>query len=154
MSDDRRTEGEGAGGVGIGAAGAPAGGAMADATGGVASDAATAGGAASRETPAEARFVDLEIKLAELEFGQHQVDEVVLRQGDDIRRLSALVRQLGDRLETALGESVRAGESGPASAASARRPGDAGRGPDDGGAGERADPSVDPERPPHYSGPA
>ena len=75
-----------------------------------------------------ARFEAIEIKLAELELGQGQLDDVVRRQGEDIRRLTEAVRRLGARLEAALGEPA------------------AGTAP--------ASPGVDPERPPHYSGPA
>ena len=86
------------------------------------------------------RLEALEIRLAELEYGQSQIDDVVRRQGEDIRRLTAAVRQLGTRLEAALGESGAAKDGG---------------GPNDGpGDGSGPSPTVDPERPPHYSGPA
>lgn len=91
----------------------------------------------------ENRTEALEIKLAELEFGQGQLDDVVRRQGEDIRRLTEAVRALGTRLEAALGEPAPRGGS----------PGD-GTGAASGAVGEPASPTVDPERPPHYSGPA
>ena len=86
------------------------------------------------------RLEALEIRLAELEYGQNQIDDVVRRQGEDIRRLTAAVRQLGTRLDAALGE--------PGAAKGGGGPND---GPDD---GSGPSPTVDPERPPHYSGPA
>ncbi len=91
------------------------------------------------EARAEARFMELEIKLAEMEFGQQQLDEVVLRQSADIRRLNRLVEQLGERLNAALGDDAPA-----IGRASNERANDAA--PDAG--------LVDPERPPHHSGPA
>ena len=91
------------------------------------------------EARAEARFVELEIKLAEMEFGQQQLDEVVLRQAADIRRLNRVVEQLGERLNAALGDGagVVPGTADPAGSDAAS-----------------GSPLVDPERPPHYSGPA
>ena len=85
-----------------------------------------------------ARIEALEIKLAELEYGQGQLDEAVRRQGEDLRRLTEAVRALGARLDAALGE--------PAAGAAPGSPGE----PD----GPLASPEVDPERPPHHSGPA
>ena len=82
-----------------------------------------------------ARIEALEIKLAELEYGQGQLDEAVRRQGEDLRRLTEAVRALGARLDAALGE--------PAAGAASGSPGEA-----------VASPEVDPERPPHHSGPA
>lgn len=83
------------------------------------------------------RLEALEIRLSELEYGQGQIDDAVRRQGEDLRRLGAAVRQLGSRLEAALGESAAPG------------------GGADGGTGDVVpSPTVDPERPPHHSGPA
>ena len=89
------------------------------------------------------RLEALEIRLAELEYGQGQIDDVVRRQGEDIRRLTAAVRQLGTRLEAALGEP------GAARGGAGLQDGPDG-GPDD---DPEPSPTVDPERPPHYSGP-
>ena len=95
----------------------------------------------------EDRIEALEIKLSELEFGQGQLDDVVRRQGEDIRRLTEAVHALGTRLEAALGGS------GPMPGGAAT--GGAGASDTDPEAvGAPASPTVDPERPPHYSGPA